>query len=146
MYNIGSIILKKYLIFKYNKSNNKIDHAKFRPCLVIAEDSDKMYFLVISSSFIKTNQFDYYKIPEQYVDINKDEYVCLNEIYSDKICGYPVKNDLEPNDLYNLLVTFYNYHICRNDNDIFNDIKDIIKNEILALYNSLNNPKKTITK
>lgn len=132
MYNIGSIILLKNFIYKDHTGTKKIDHAKYRPCLVIGEDNENIYILPISSSILKNNRESHYEIPNKYIDINKKEYIDFNAIYKAKICGYRVKDDLDTNDLYDLLTSFYQYH-TKNNNEEFNKIKDIIYNEIKKL-------------
>ncbi len=140
MYNIGSIILITYFIFDNTQGKN-IDHAKHRPCIVIGEDKENVYFLPISSSYAKCNSNCKYKIPSKYIDNNKDEYVNFNNIYSKKICGYYVKDDIDENDLYNLLLSFYQYHVKNNNNEIFKNIKNIVYEEIMRI--NIKNQKTT---
>lgn len=140
MYNIGSIILMKYFIFN-NRQTKKIDHAKFRPCIVICEDEENIYILPISSSYNKINPSCQYQIPSKYIDNNKPEYVDFDNIYTSKICGYPIKDDIDVNDLYDLLINFYQYHKKNNNNKLFNNIENIIYSELTNLNNKIQKNK-----
>jgi len=133
MVDIGSVIALKYFIFK--KGENKIDHARKRPCVIIATDDEYYYLLAMSSYSYDKEKQRYLKVP---IDVSlKKCYIDLESIYKTKIAGYFEYSFYEEEDLLNLLLKFYHYQEKRS-NDDFNKIKENIKLNIKKLSTNTN--------
>lgn len=125
MNNIGEIIKIKNFIFK----GNTLDHSKIRPCVIIYKTDTLIYVLPISSSKEK-NKYANYKVPEQYINVNKEKYINLTNIYTYPNCKYQKQRCFDKKILLDILNHFYFYQINIKPDKKFKEIKSkiLIKN------------------
>lgn len=125
MFDVGSIIIKKKLVFK---EKGELDHAykKGRPCLVIALDDEYYYYLSISRS-IKNHSKTEIHSPK----FTKPSSPSFNNIFKSPICfkeeidKVPVKKMLI---IYKTLIKYYSKRKkCENYNEVIEYIKNYIK-------------------
>lgn len=138
MYEIGSIVNIKNIIFKstHGKSKLSIDHSykNGRPCLIFHENSEYIYFFSINSYKGK----DYVgEIPlVKYAGI-KDSVINVRNIYSLPVCFRDEFCKLNDKDLYEVLIKFVNYQENVKKDKIYKFIADDVKKKISDLQSSL---------
>jgi len=138
MYEIGSIILLKKIIFKTTRKNNvitsrcTIDHAHRRPAIIIAEDEDFTYFLHITSK-----KFKHSLLNQHYIG-SKDEqliggFACLEAIQKRNLCYRNEIMRIENSQLREILIKFCEYEENKNIDNEKNNIKQKIYDKINEL-------------
>lgn len=127
---LGEIFINEYFEFKYPSEDGQ-DHF-IRPCVVLHESRDYIYFLPL------THNGTIFKEAKYKLKYKGDSYVSLEWVYkipSFIATGY---TDLKKKEIYPLLkaLRFYQTNFCE---DIYNylDIADIIDEAI-----KMNKPKK----
>ena len=142
MYGVGSIINAKNIIFKTNGKQNRkrLDHAYKggRPCLVICETTDKIYFLPISG--YREKEFAN-KIRLSANISNKPSGVNIGDIICKDVAYYKELNFLDERELYDILIKFVNYQENIKKDEFYDSIAENIKAKIEELRLILNEKK-----
>lgn len=124
MFDVGSIIINKNLVFK---EKGELDHAykKGRPCLVIAMNDEYYYYLSISRSIKEHN-----KTQIQSSRFTKPSSPSFNNIfkaplyYKEEIDKVPVKKMLE------IYKTFLRYYANHEKCEYYDEVVEYITNYI----------------
>ena len=138
-YEIGSIVFIKKVIFKTSIKNQKVefycevDHARSRPAIIIAEDSDYTYFLHITSKefYEKNNQYYIGPISKN----NIGGYICLESVQKRNLCYRDEITKIDDEQLLKILRKFCEYQENIRMDEEYPKIKQLIYNTINELSN-----------
>ena len=130
MNDVGSIIIVKNICFKSSGKSglNQVDHAyaKGRPAVIIAEDEEYMYYLLISSTFNKKKNYrDVYFLKEN--NLPKKSVVQLKDIYRRRICGFQECGYVDSDEMDNMLKYFYYCQLHIHKDEYFDIVDQIFK-------------------
>lgn len=120
----SSIISVKYFIFKdYLSTSNHLDSHKRRPCVIISEDDSNYYMLSISSHPKNGNNKRNFEVigPD-----GRTNYIDLAHIYTRRISGSPVHDNLDINTFNNLIDSFIDYQENIEKEPLYDIVKDTL--------------------
>ena len=127
---VGKIFIEKNIIFKRtgNEKCRQVDHVYSRPALIIAESSDYIYYLKLSSRYGCTTTLADMKY--SYKGEKHSSYVGYDQIFRKPICFINPVNEIYDSKLLEILLSLKRYNERVDEDEFYSEISDTIDNLI----------------
>ena len=146
MYGVGSIINVKDICFKdeESKKRGQYDHAskKGRPCLVVAESMDYIYFLTFQSYSERKEKYNNLHLIEENHNMKKKSFINLASIYKESIKYHNDYGNLSDKEFLIVMKKLLDFQTHVQTDILFEEVYPLLSKEITKRTSSKQKSKR----